>query len=274
MNDTYLQIAGFNIKIKFKKSPSLFFFKDAIEKFFDGFILSKNPSKFDFLIEVAESQNLLITDQKDKSYGLIVFFQEKNNKKIVIYSYISMAQLAVVLRRIIEKLLKNRGCIIHTSASLINEKACLFMGKSGAGKSTAVRLLSKKYPILADDMGIIKEENNQLYFYQLPALEKIYFKKNYKKYPIDKIFFIKKSKQYTIKPIDNKNKLIANLLNQIRPEKEEYTKERINFIYKKLIKAKFCILEFGKNDQKLIGLFIKSTGKYSSNNNSYKFDHY
>lgn len=66
----------------------------------------------------------------------------------------------------------NKGFILRSSAANFNEKAYLFLGKSGAGKFTIMKLLNGKYSALADDDVIVKKESYNYYLYQSPFLEK------------------------------------------------------------------------------------------------------
>jgi serine kinase of HPr protein (carbohydrate metabolism regulator) len=48
----------------------------------------------------------------------------------------------------------------------------MFMGSSGAGKSTIASFLKTKYPLLSDDIMILKKEGLEYIVYQFPFPEK------------------------------------------------------------------------------------------------------
>ena len=83
------------------------------------------------------------------------------------YYHISISQFQFILRNVIQILLtENNGFILHASACVIDGKASLFTGFSGAGKSTVIKLLKTKYPALADDTVIIQKKGET--FFSLP----------------------------------------------------------------------------------------------------------
>lgn len=59
---------------------------------------------------------------------------------------------------------KQKGLYLHASSVNINGKALLFLGHSSSGKSTISRLLSKRYPIIADDKICIFQKKNEEWF--------------------------------------------------------------------------------------------------------------
>lgn len=59
-----------------------------------------------------------------------------------------------------KKALLRRGVCFHASSVGISGKAVIFLGHSGAGKSTLGRLLSKGFPLIADDRVLIHQGAN------------------------------------------------------------------------------------------------------------------
>lgn len=53
-----------------------------------------------------------------------------------------------------------KNLILHASSINISGKALLFLGHSTSGKSTISRLLSKRYPIISDDMTSVWKMKN------------------------------------------------------------------------------------------------------------------
>lgn len=255
-----LSIAGFVIQLVFHKSNYLSLirqFKGSILYLKSGFILSENPSKIDYYLEFVE-RNLMIF--KKTKYIYNYFYEQKEKNRIITFYYISEQQFEAILRFIIDYLLSKDGFILHCSASLIDGKANLFLGKSGAGKTTIVTLLNKAYPILIDDIGFIRKigEKN-FYFYQTPFLDKInpYAKitKNSKRYPLGRIFFLQKAHNVKLVDILSKNDVFNKLLSQIWVEKKINIKNRIKVFFKlvsKLPISKCLLLYFNKDSDLLI----------------------
>jgi hypothetical protein len=65
---------------------------------------------------------------------------------------------AALLGKVMAYLMRQRGWLpLHASAVEIHGSAALFLGHSGAGKSTtAAAFYSRGYPVLADDVGAVK----------------------------------------------------------------------------------------------------------------------
>ena len=100
-------------------------------------------------------------------------------------------QFIHLLKSAIEELLFKKGFVLHCSANLVRGKAVIYVGKSGIGKTTFVKILQKEYPILADDEGYVTKEGKEFYFYQGPFLERSYsFTKSSKRYQIAALFLL------------------------------------------------------------------------------------
>jgi hypothetical protein len=80
-----------------------------------------------------------------------------------------------VLRKIFYILFfKRDGFVLHASAIVRNGKAYLFLGRSGAGKSTAVRLLKQENPsidIIADNNVFIRKQKDTFLIFPPAFLE-------------------------------------------------------------------------------------------------------
>jgi len=79
-----------------------------------------------------------------------VFYQMINpDKKITFFNWLFGSVIAAVLHL-------NDKMIIHSSATVFQDKLHLFCGQSGIGKSTiAAKLFEKGYPIFSDDKTVI-----------------------------------------------------------------------------------------------------------------------
>lgn len=227
MDRIYLSIAGFTIEIRLKQTQWPFFterrFADSIIYQYSGFIIKKKPKKIDYVIEVKHATNLEVLIQTNKKRYYIHFYEEMSPKTILIYYHISSMQLQLIIRKIIQKLLaKKHGMIFHASASLIKKSAYVFLGASGAGKTTATQLLATKYPPLADDSIIITKEKSIFYFYQTPFPEQSFWiEKKSKGYPLGKIFFLEKASFHKIEKMQNKDEITERFLSQFLTEEED-----------------------------------------------------
>lgn len=222
-----MSIAGYILKITFSKSD-LFVdnreFKKMIFRYNGGFIVNKKPKKIDYELNFSRTNKMYILN-KAKEVD-ICLYNKMNNHKMTTYYHISHLQFVFILRHIINQLIKNDGFVLHCSANLVKQNAYVFLGKSGAGKSTISSLLSSKFAILADDMGIIKKEGEKYFFYQGPFLERNYASKSPKGFILKKAFFIHKSKSNRISKIEG-NTFIKKLLSQIWIEDESHEKRTI-----------------------------------------------
>jgi len=238
----HLNIADFIIRIIFIKKTKhlnfLSYLKKRIIKKYSAFII-KNENyinkNYDFLIKIEEKNEIGFFKKK----GLYFFnlFYLYNKSTIITFSTISIYQFEMIIKYIISRFInKNKLFIVHCSAILKNDGIIIFLGKSGAGKSTIVKILKKKFVPIVDDVGLIRKKGNNYYFYQTPYTEKNKYPIHQKKWRIKKIFFIKKTKSKQ-KSVVNKlqilkkdRKLINYLKNQIITSRDK--KNLINFLIK------------------------------------------
>ena len=257
---SYFQIAGFIIKFVFYPCPpSLYTHENTqifLEEAFQDFLIEeiKNKSiKADYTIEFHHQKMFNILFKDKKQYLLI---STNTNRKLKTFYDLSFSQITYLLTKAVNELLVLDGFIIHSSAICKNNLAYLFLGQSGAGKSTIISLLKKKYTPLADDSVIIRKKQNKFFLYQIPVKEKpdfIYKSKN--KYAIKKIYFLKKSKELKVEKIKNKEKILTKITRQFwieRPNKNQ-VKLMLDFIEKN----DFYFLYFPKNESLVNNLFTK-----------------
>lgn len=96
------------------------------------------------------------------------------------------------------------GMLVHSLALDDNGTKVLFMGKTGAGKSTLARIFSPNegVRIYNDDRAILKYEDESVVFYNAPwtgAYVQGYHPHQNDRFKIDKIFFIHHEKDNTIR---------------------------------------------------------------------------
>jgi len=258
----YLHIAGFVIKITFTNINLSYFqsiFQKDILMFNEGFISKIKTKKVDFNLYFIGGQKVFLSNKKkDVS---ISFYKIMDNKTIVSYYHISRIQFILIIRYILTKLLGKNGIILHCSASVIQNKAYLFVGASGVGKSTISSLISNRHITLTDDIGIIRKIGNKLFFFQTP-----FFEKNDKivrcstKYNLGNLYFIHQSMRTHIKKLNSKIVLLKRIQNQAWTEKKEYSKDAHTFLLYFVTKhSRFFDLFFHKNNTELISNKIRSS---------------
>lgn len=260
----YLNIGGFNIKIKriprikkvFHDEPIL-----DINNLVDGFLIKK-PKTIDHTIIIEKNpQPLILQKKKEGKMNNLLFFYQEEGAQTRTFSYISEFQFKFILSGIIFKLLsQNGGFVLHASGVCQGNRAILFTGRSGAGKSTAVKLLRSKLTPIADDSIIIRRSNNGDYrCYQTPFPEKNKIERRKKGgYMISKILFLKKSAFLKLAHLIEKQSVWGKLLKQLFTE----TQYASNF-FKNLLKFvnafdSFYVFSFFLDKEKMTSFFYHS----------------
>lgn len=139
-----------------------------------GGFLAQSPSHApDITIRIIESKHSITTVKKNQEIRDYTLVSSIRNSLITTYYDISVNQFIHILNTGLHRLLGKTGFYFHCSSIVLNNKAVVFIGPQGAGKSTAMKFLSSSYTPFTDDMAIIKKKNNsQLFLYQTPLIEK------------------------------------------------------------------------------------------------------
>lgn len=228
MDTLYFEMAGFLIRIRLYKSVWPFFteksFRDRLMVLYGGFLVNSIPEKEpDFTIDFVYSQlpEVFIRVREKKTY--MIFYEEIQRRRIRTFYHISDAQFILILRRVIQKLLASKGGVmIHASGVLIKNKAYIFTGSSGAGKSTAMQFLASKYTAIADDSVIIKRESGEFFLYQTPFKEaQEWVIKKLGKYQLGGIFALEKSLIDRIEINNDTEAFVSLLMEQFFTEAED-----------------------------------------------------
>lgn len=181
------------------------------------FIISEKPRRVDFVIEFKDLSDpeLMNVNNTGKIYSPL--FEWISETKILTYYQNNLGQFEIILKHALLAILKkNGGFGIHASVTNVKGNAYLFLGESGAGKSTTVDLLKDKYPTINDDITLIKRLGKKYYVFQTPFVEKAWWiKKTQKLYPVDKIFFLHKSAEFKAEPRTKNQELRTKMLTQI-----------------------------------------------------------
>lgn len=97
---------------------------------------------------------------------------------------------------------KSDGFVLHASATILNNRAFIFSGESGVGKSTVVLILkreNKDAKIIADNNVYIKKINNSFFIYPPAFLEWNLSREIAivsRPYLIEKLYFLQKNSKY------------------------------------------------------------------------------
>jgi hypothetical protein len=112
-------------------------------------------------------------------------------------------------------LIHNGGILVHGSAVQRDGKTVLFLGHSGAGKSTVTRLC-KPDTCFSDDGVVIRKEGERVYAYHSPfsQIKKEKKSKGVVKGEIKKIFLLEKGGHNKVSPVA-KNELMYTILDHL-----------------------------------------------------------
>ena len=266
MNELYLEIAEFRIAIRFKidmKEDTYLFIKKNFE---DDMVFSlrnffiEKPNKIDFTVDIIIPDSIETKVDESGSMYAKLFSAHKNHYTVPLQ--ISQSQFRMVLLNVIHKLLaKHNGFVMHSSAAAIGGKAYLFLGESGAGKSTTARLLSRNYPIVGDDSGIIRKKGRKYYFYSTPFIEKVpWIRRERDRFPVGGLVFHKKDNSFRLEKVTNNKSILDKVVNQliVTDSVDSFVPHVFEFVSKF---DDFYFLHFAKDENKLVELFKKINEK-------------
>lgn len=248
-DNVFLRIAEFNIQFKFDKSKEkrkreiyIKMFKQHVRHF-----LTKPSAKPDLTVTLKDRP-------KTKRPNTTLLIKNRTAKKILSY-YQDEVKVDIIIQNALYILLSdNNGFIIHSSAVNIKNKSVLFFGKSGAGKSTIVNLLSNKFPVLSDDISLVRNLNGRYFHFQHPLMEKNYYPKTKKGFEISTIYVLTKSTKDKIIPI-NHEKTLPKFISQLNVIDNKITKTAIDFYFGlNTINRVY----FTKNHKNVINLFTRN----------------
>ena len=105
----------------------------------------------------------------------------------------------------------NNGMLLHAAAVVRDNKAFLFLGVAGSGKSTAAAI-SKRYTVLGDDVITVRRRGKSYYALPTPWRQQPFIKfRKGRNAKIAAIFFIKKSERVRFRALAPEHAL-ANML--------------------------------------------------------------
>lgn len=239
MDSIYIRIAGFIIRLNFvyKSEHGFDVFTSTLKRDISQSIknLIIDPlNKLDFSITFAgRVLNNGLARKGNKVFSFT--FEEKNNRHIIALNQLSVYQFQLLFIYVILKLLiKNDGFSLHSSSCLINDKIFLFVGKSGAGKTTISNMLGNSFKKIGDENSIIRKIKGKYVYHQMPFIDSTANKQMIKPTSnLGGIFFIKKSKSTRLVKILDKERVINTIIESLATEENDlrfFLKNVVDFV--------------------------------------------
>ncbi len=222
-NSIYLDLTGYIFKITFKINTKEMGvagrekLKTDINFLFSSAVVERvKPSKVDFYIDIYDPNLQELIHEKGSNRVYQLLFTVVSENRVATTIQINIHQFRMILWNYYTKLLnKSKGFVLHSSGVSVGGNAFLFLGRSGAGKSTAASLLTKFYPQIADDTGVFYKEKGRHYYFSLPLPEKVnWIRRNNTRYNMGKVFFVNKSKEFKVEKITDKEVVLNKFVNQ------------------------------------------------------------
>ncbi len=169
-NYTYLSLSfSSNISLDLLKES------DSVGRFdfiFDVVEESKDKYKYNKATLVLESSKFKTVIYK-KNLGLFTLLMGKKIEFTPFKSINSLSLSNTLLNFVYGFILYQRGIdVLHTSAVEINNKAVLFIGPSGSGKSSLSSIFSKYGRFITEDLGVLKKIQNKIHIQKtLPIIK-------------------------------------------------------------------------------------------------------
>lgn len=255
-----LSIAGFTIRLilhtaHIQQKPAMRL-TSLITKYFNNFITTGKTDHIDATINIVDQASYNL--QYDKNGTTYIEFFYKTGEIYTTFYHISIYQFFIVIVHVLTMLLSTHGGTnLHASAVLIHNKAVLFLGHTGDGKSTIIKLLKNHATILADDHVIIRKIEGKYVAFQTPYIEReSWFAKQSRAFTLDKVYFLKKGKITTARRLSGEERL-AKLLENV-PFPEHTNKQNLSFImHFASVENLFFELQFQKRANPLYELLQK-----------------
>lgn len=260
MKSILLSIAGFRIRLVLHETEYIYskkLFISTLMKSFKGFILPTDHGDVaNFTIDIVQNNEAKILTQKEGSF--IEFYQLSPLKSTIMTFYtIGIQQLSLILRYVLQELLMdNDGFFMHGACSIYKKDAILYLGDSGKGKSTILKLTRNLAQPFSDDIFIVRKVGNSYKSYQSPIFDKQHWiHKGWNGFEIRSIYFLEHANNFTIEELSSGDILEAGLRQVVynNATKSRYLRSYFSFIQKHARLARR--LSFRKNEKQIKELF-------------------
>lgn len=236
------------------------FLRDKLQReimmLFRDFVTMEKPQKIDYTIEFRESNIMGVIPGLQSKFHFINLYERKSPNRIRTYYSISTSQFHYIITEILSYLIKDTGFFQHASSIVHNGKAYLFLGKSGAGKTTISTLLKKRFHRLADDLVLIRKIGDSYHCFQNPLWERNWWlSKHTESYALGKVFFLRKSNHCKVTRLENNKQTLKLLLGDFTYDGVE-VKDKMEIFLKFVAEFKhFYYLDFPKDEKKVVSFF-------------------
>jgi len=147
---------------------------------------------------------------QDHTVGTI-YNSEKIRKMKGLHSLTGFASDQILIARV---LADRQGFYLHASGIIFNGEGLLFIGHSGAGKSTMLKILRDEGEILCDDRMIIRKHSDEYRIHgtwshgELPDVSPA-------SAPLKGIFYLEQAEENNITPIEDRQERLSRILSYI-----------------------------------------------------------
>jgi hypothetical protein len=216
-----------------------------------------DPEDYNFSIEqfIDEASQDCIIDQNDNTYIQRDFAAIKKQNEAHLLTTLKFTDgFHNFLRSFLpQRLLKNETVIFHSSCVVENDEAYLFLGHSGAGKTT-ITTLSKDKTLLGDDMNLIHKIDGKFYV-SAGAIGGVTdtSKVLNNLYPLKAAFWLKQSLENKIEDFSSSeasSKYLASMANLFWNQLDKQTIEQVmDFSFKMAASVPLKRLHFKKDKE-------------------------
>ena len=195
-----LKVGNIPVKVVFKDA----FLRDTFYQQYSGFLSNEEEHNGKLVIKQKKGAGLprekiwpmKITRQEEtilvKSFGVLGYFNENFVGELETESVWALENFLRAYFAFL--LLFNNSLLIHGAGIEYKGNGYLFVGTSGAGKSTISLLLKEKAITYSDDIVIVRKRGENFYLYSTPfrGVETLWLGKD-RNVPLYKIFLLNKS---------------------------------------------------------------------------------
>jgi MoaA/NifB/PqqE/SkfB family radical SAM enzyme len=159
------------------------------------------------------------SNQDDSNMNRVMIFNEDHTHAIIYNNgaeqFLKGGLNSLTLFRtdqfLLARILADRkGCILHSSAAALKGYGLVFVGHSGAGKSTTLQILNEKVEMLSEDRNIIRRRPDSFRIYSTWSNLKAPTGPSASA-PLSAIFFLVKSRQNRLVPIEDRKEILIRL---------------------------------------------------------------